>query len=300
MISYEIHAGVPPELEAEIRGMVEESHAYDFDAGFSHIDLDKPTEGDRRDVLIWLIPDDDPGRRVRHEPLLAAYLRLDIANDGVAVGEYVVRPQSRSHGVTTQFAELVGLDVTSEGGWLSHGITEIWVKAQGNHPATRRFARRFASQGITRTSEAWQLIAPLDEDGRWRNLLGLAPATVDETPAAIGLLTGRDELAVKPDDRVLVTRPAGGGAPTAAAWLSHDDEETTEYGNATVLRAHVCQGADARSVEDMLRSVLALERGRGAAALVLQADAENRDFVASCRRIGFHHDRTDAMYAVRA
>lgn len=311
MIHYDISEGVPAELVPELRSMLDEARAYDADAGFTQIDPDAPTEGTRRDIVIWLLPDDQPGRRVRHDPLLAAYLRLDIAADGVAVGEYLVRPEARSHGVTTQFVEKVGLDVPGPGGWLGTGAREIWVKARGNHPATRRFARRFANRGITRTSEEWQLIAPfvrIEADGTAAPLPTdpqevLAPtltaATTEEASTASALLSGREELAVRPDDRVLIARDAE-GALGAAAWLSASEEELTEYGDAVVLRAWAVSEDDASAMEQLLLSVLRHERERGAAALVLLTDADEDDFVTSCRRVGFHHDRTDTMYAVRS
>lgn len=282
MITYEWRTVLETEESAELRVLLAEAAAADAEAGFSRLDLDDPVPDGTAHLLVWLLPDGRFGGEP--EPSLAAYLRVEPADDG-ADASYVVRPAYRSRGITTTLLERLGPNAGSR-------TVRTW--ARGDHPAALRAATRFASYGIEVTRTRWRLLAPLRPDtdtaGEVRTV-----TTAEEREGAARLWPRPDGPPAGAD--VLVTGDAH--APGGAVWVEPDAGQEPGYGAmARIAAVSVRDRCDVAALGSLLRAALHRSRAAGARVAELAVDVREHALVREARLLGFRHDRTDVQYTL--
>lgn len=115
----------------EIVAMVKRAAVYDDEPEFTIID---PTAAaaelselhSRTHYLaVFVRPSGQVDGRPVGERRVAGVLRLVTTADGKGDAYFVVDPELRSQGITTQFVEEAGLDPNAAGGWLGSGVSRI-------------------------------------------------------------------------------------------------------------------------------------------------------------------------------
>ncbi|MGQ0845729.1 MAG: GNAT family N-acetyltransferase [Sporichthyaceae bacterium] len=294
----------PRELDAaeaaEVRALLDLAAGEDAEAGFSTACAAASRGGVR---LLALARFD--GTRDDVAGVLVAYLRLDVAANGVGTAQLVVHPEFRSLGVGTLLLERLGPELVAATGRPN---IEIW--AHGVHPAAERMARRF---GAVATQRVWKVAASLRD---WADPGSAGPAVkVSSTSATAGAAALADLTPC------IGTSPEHLAAqhPADAARLDAADEHLVATNSAgevvgalrfgpapgervgTIAEVAVRTGESGQAVETALiaDAVFRLRSG-GARTAEMWIDSADAGSVSLARRMGFAHEQSDVRFRLTA
>jgi mycothiol synthase len=319
--------GLSDAERAELTELARAAAEEDAEAGFSQLDVAEPEDraGHRRhELLVRRLPR-ETGRDVglaseivEDELPLVAYLRLTVSDeDGAGEVQYAVHPAHRSLGVSTALFEALGLEFP---GWSGTSATHLTVWAHGNHPATRRMARRF---GAETTRRLWKMTRPfwgdLAEELPEEPLLdGVAVRAMRQDADADGVkrlverargVRGVGRWTVTDGDHFL----ADGGFDAEDAFVAVRDKEVAAVvvvasppplGERRLATARVrFLGADPEHVtpgaqEALVLHVLHQMRDRGFYAASAYVDAADEDLTKVLLAATVEHEHSDVCYRV--
>lgn len=292
MIKYEWRDSLSDEESDELADLLGRAAEYDAEPEYSTIDFAEVqrtlSDPAVRHLVIWMLPyatalgqPDEPER-------IAGLLRLTFSSPTVAEATLVIEPKLRSIGITTLFAERVGLDTTTTEGWLGSGAHSISAWARGNHPATGRLSNRFL---IPRTRRVWKLIRATE------SVEEATAAPVLEAVDASALAELSWAASITDGGRAHALRESGRISGVVALDLRPVD--SMEFGRcATITRVVASPAADAAARRRLLDGAAAAAHEAGLSGVIVYVDSDDANLVNACRLASFQHDRTDVRYQV--
>ena len=317
MISYGWQTELDGEDLDEVVALVTAAGEYDAEAGFSRIDPDDVRDAGSGALGVAHLPiraKRDLSIREDAPTVIVAYLQLTVDSTGLGAVKYVVHPDYRSRGITTQFVEEVGLSVDGPDGWAGSGAHALRCWAYATHPAADRLTMRFGVPAVRRQwTEARHLtgpfaprIAPVALPEDFTQTGPVRPA--DERGAVTSILDAsslseqhRDaiERDLRRDGAEAIVVKDSTGTPVAFVGYTRNLVVYDELDASAIQSLVVTDAARGHNLGSALLSqVFDEQKAAGAQLALLRIDPDDPQAVRMCRLLGFEQAESHSCYQV--